>query len=173
MRVDSLLHRKWREIQLQPGTAGPGNMLGCCLIYFHFLWGKLSTRTVQCTVPETVLSSKFSSFIRDGTSPLLVCDHQYVHCTARSSSSPRRSGSSLYANSCRFIRFNFEIRAARVSEGTDERRDESVDHTEPPPPPVTKLIIALNHPLHPSTKNTFPCRGDGQGFSDLGRKSGK
>ena len=22
-------------------------MLGCCLIYFHFLWGKLSTRTVQ------------------------------------------------------------------------------------------------------------------------------
>ena len=21
-----------------PGTAGPGNMLGCCLIYFHFLW---------------------------------------------------------------------------------------------------------------------------------------
>ena len=47
VRVDSLPHRKWREIQQQPGTAGPGNMLGCCLIYFHFLWGKLSTRTVH------------------------------------------------------------------------------------------------------------------------------
>ena len=49
VRVDSLPHRKWREIQQQPGTAGPGNMLGCCLIYFHFLWGKLSTRTVLST----------------------------------------------------------------------------------------------------------------------------
>ena len=46
VRVYSLPHRKWREIQQQPGTAGPGNMLGCCLIYFHFLFGKLSTRTV-------------------------------------------------------------------------------------------------------------------------------
>ena len=46
VRVDSLPHRKWREIKQQPGTAGPGNMLGCCLIYFHFRWGKLSMRTV-------------------------------------------------------------------------------------------------------------------------------
>ena len=47
VRVDSLPHRKWREIQQQPGTAGPGNMLGYCLIFFHFLWGKLSTHTVH------------------------------------------------------------------------------------------------------------------------------
>ena len=47
VRVDSLPHRKWRDIQQQPGTAGPGNMLGCCLTFFHFLWGRLSTRTVQ------------------------------------------------------------------------------------------------------------------------------
>ena len=46
VRVDSLPHRKWKEIQQQPGTGGPGNMLGCCLISFHFRWGKLSTRTV-------------------------------------------------------------------------------------------------------------------------------
>ena len=37
VRVDSLPHRKWKGIKQQPGTAGPGNMLGCCLIYFHFL----------------------------------------------------------------------------------------------------------------------------------------
>ena len=46
VRVDSLPHRKWKEIKQEPGTAGPGNMLGCCLIYFHFRWGKLSTLTV-------------------------------------------------------------------------------------------------------------------------------
>ena len=31
-----MAHRKWKEIKQQPGTAGPGNMLGCCLVYFHF-----------------------------------------------------------------------------------------------------------------------------------------
>ena len=46
MRIDSLPHRKWKVTKPQPGTAGPGNMLGCCLISFHFLWGKLSTCTV-------------------------------------------------------------------------------------------------------------------------------
>ena len=33
-----MAHRKWKEIKQQPGTAGPGNMLGCCLLSFHFLW---------------------------------------------------------------------------------------------------------------------------------------
>ena len=47
VRVDSLPHGKWKEIKQQPGTAGPGNMLGCCLIFLHFPWGKLSTRTVE------------------------------------------------------------------------------------------------------------------------------
>ena len=47
VHIDSLPHRKWRETKQEPGTAGLGNMLGCCLISLHFLWGKLSTRTVQ------------------------------------------------------------------------------------------------------------------------------
>ena len=29
VHVDSLPHRKWKETKQQPGTAGPGNMLGC------------------------------------------------------------------------------------------------------------------------------------------------
>ena len=32
-----MAHRIWKETEQQPGTAGPGNMLGCCLISFHFL----------------------------------------------------------------------------------------------------------------------------------------
>ena len=32
-----MAHRSWRETKLLPGTAGPGNMLGCCLVSFHFL----------------------------------------------------------------------------------------------------------------------------------------
>ena len=33
-----MAHRKWKETKLQPGIAGPGNMLGCCLVSFQFLW---------------------------------------------------------------------------------------------------------------------------------------
>ena len=59
VRVDhSLPYRKWKEIKQQPGTAGPGNMLGCCLIYFHFRWGKLSTLTV---VLEISLAQNFDN----------------------------------------------------------------------------------------------------------------
>ena len=36
-RMGWMAHRKWEEAKQLPGTAGPGNMLGCCLIYFHFL----------------------------------------------------------------------------------------------------------------------------------------
>ena len=42
-----IAQRKWKDTKLQPGTAGPGNMLGCCLVYFHFLWAILSTSTVH------------------------------------------------------------------------------------------------------------------------------
>ena len=41
-----MAHRIWKETKLQPGTAGPGNMLGSCLFSFHFLWTILSTSTV-------------------------------------------------------------------------------------------------------------------------------
>ena len=47
VRINSLPHRKWKETKQQPGTAGPGNMLGCCLVSINFLWGKLSMRTVD------------------------------------------------------------------------------------------------------------------------------
>ena len=33
-----MAQRKWKEAKQLPGTAGPGNMLGCSLISFHFLW---------------------------------------------------------------------------------------------------------------------------------------
>ena len=49
----------------QPGTAGPGNMLGSCLISFHFLWGKLSTRTVgEAHFLKTVKTQLFYVFPR-------------------------------------------------------------------------------------------------------------
>ena len=43
-----MAHRIWKETKQQPGIARPGNMLGCCLVSFHFLWAILSTSTV-CT----------------------------------------------------------------------------------------------------------------------------
>ena len=42
-----MVNRKWKETKQEPGTAGPGKMLGCCLISFHFLWAILSTSSVQ------------------------------------------------------------------------------------------------------------------------------
>ena len=42
-----MAHRKWIETEQQPGTAEPGNMLGCCLNSFHFLWAILITSTVH------------------------------------------------------------------------------------------------------------------------------
>ena len=41
-----MAHMIWKETKQQPDTAGPGNMLGCCLVSFHFLWAILSTSTV-------------------------------------------------------------------------------------------------------------------------------
>ena len=37
-RMGWMAHRKWKEAKQLPDTAGPGNMLVCCLISFHFLW---------------------------------------------------------------------------------------------------------------------------------------
>ena len=33
-----IAHRKLKETKQEPGTAGPGNMLGCCLVSFYFLF---------------------------------------------------------------------------------------------------------------------------------------
>ena len=50
-----IAHRKWKETKLLPGTAGPGNRLGCCLIYLHFLWAILCPQAVL-DLPQTFTS---------------------------------------------------------------------------------------------------------------------
>ena len=40
------LPRTWKETKQEPGTAGPGSMLGCYFVSFHFLWAILSKSTV-------------------------------------------------------------------------------------------------------------------------------
>ena len=50
-RMGWMAHQKWKEAKQLPGTAGPGKMLGCCLISFHFLWAIHPIRPVQfCSV---------------------------------------------------------------------------------------------------------------------------
>ena len=46
-----MANRKWKDTKQEPGTAGPGNMLGCCLLYFHFLWAILCPQAVQLQLP--------------------------------------------------------------------------------------------------------------------------
>ena len=42
-----MAYRKWKETNVQPGTAGPSNMLGCSLVSFHFLWAILCPQAVD------------------------------------------------------------------------------------------------------------------------------
>ena len=42
-----MAHRKWKETKQLPGTARPGNMLGSCLVSFHFLWAILCPQAVH------------------------------------------------------------------------------------------------------------------------------
>ena len=49
-----MAHRKWKETKLQPVTAEPGNMLGCSLISFHFLWAIHPIRPVHVPYKKTI-----------------------------------------------------------------------------------------------------------------------
>ena len=53
-----IAHKKWKETKLQPGTAGPGNRLGSCLVSFHFLWAILCPQAVHWRI---VILSKSTS----------------------------------------------------------------------------------------------------------------
>ena len=73
-RMGWMAYRKWKECKQQPGTAGPGNMLGCCLIYFHFLWAIHPIRPVQIGLYITK-ASKLQSEVR--TRSLAVHPHLF------------------------------------------------------------------------------------------------
>ena len=61
--VLKMAHRIWKKTKQEPGTAGPGNMLGCCLVSFRFLSAILSTSTVVtanvCSVINFFIMSPF------------------------------------------------------------------------------------------------------------------
>ena len=42
-----MANRKWKETKQLPGTAGPGNMIGSCLVSFHFLWHPMSAGCID------------------------------------------------------------------------------------------------------------------------------
>ena len=47
-----MAHRKWKETKQKPGTSGAGNMLGSCLVSFHFLWAILCLQAVHYQMIE-------------------------------------------------------------------------------------------------------------------------
>ena len=54
-----IAHRQWKETKKEPGAAGPGNRLVCCLVSFYYLWAILCQHAVwddNCeTQPTTIL----------------------------------------------------------------------------------------------------------------------
>ena len=70
-----IAHRKWKENKQQPGTAEPGNRLGCCLVSFHFLWAILCPQAVKpiwlCRILD-ILSWQAEDCLRKKTSFLAM-----------------------------------------------------------------------------------------------------
>ena len=58
-----MAHRKWYENKQPPGTAGPGNMLGCCLVSFYFLWAIHPIRPLQSNECDCDRNRKLSSYL--------------------------------------------------------------------------------------------------------------
>ena len=55
-----MAHRIWKETNQEPGTAGPGNMLGSCFVSIHFMWAILSTSTVVVDEDDALLPTLLS-----------------------------------------------------------------------------------------------------------------
>ena len=70
--MECMSHRKRKETKQQPDTAGPGNILGCCLVSLRFLWDIHSIHPVENVekhwVPEIrKLPGKRTPFLLVGT----------------------------------------------------------------------------------------------------------
>ena len=61
-----MAHRKRKDTKLQPVTAGPGNMIGSCLVSFHFLWAILCPQAVEVMVRQNLPERKVKLFALKG-----------------------------------------------------------------------------------------------------------
>ena len=52
-----MAHRIGKETKQHPGTAAPDNMLGCCLVSFHFLLAILNRSTVNVNINVSPVSA--------------------------------------------------------------------------------------------------------------------
>ena len=73
-----MAHRKWKEAKQLPDTAGPGNMLGCCLIFFHFLWAIHPIRPVHLVKKIFLLRRRLSRATGDQSGAWIPKYQRYV-----------------------------------------------------------------------------------------------
>ena len=59
-----------KRTKQQPGTAGPGNMLRCCLVSFHFLWAILWPHPVRNVICELMSTKWKTDFERGMNAPV-------------------------------------------------------------------------------------------------------
>ena len=62
-----MTHRIWKETKQEPGTAGPGNMPGCCLVSLHFLCYMVAALYIVQWFKEKA-KTNFESKIREARS---------------------------------------------------------------------------------------------------------
>ena len=83
-----MTHRKWIETKQQPGTAGPGNTLGCCLNSLHFLWAFHPIRPVDPVLLVTKLRSTRIATLSASTLTMLMWIYYNCDITAEMTSGP-------------------------------------------------------------------------------------
>ena len=97
-RMGWMAHRKWKENKQQPGTAGPGNMPGCCLVSYHFLW---AIRPIR---PAMVIDLGSLTFRTSLISDIIFCNLQNLdQVRGREMRACRRQGVRDHASRRRHI----------------------------------------------------------------------
>ena len=85
-----MANRKWKATKLQPGTTGPGNLPGSCLVSFHFLWAILCPQAV-------LLTQQALSFMAVVPQPVSLAFASHIHILLPH----RRSSIDMYVVSLR------------------------------------------------------------------------
>ena len=70
--MECMTRRKWKETKPQPGTAGPGNRLGCCLVFSFPVGHPMSA---GCTSPVADYPAKEVTWFVGISVPLARWEH--------------------------------------------------------------------------------------------------
>ena len=107
--MEWMSHRKRKETKQQPGTARPGNILGCCLVYLRFLCNIHSIHSVQ-QIPAIMVQNRMRKTSRPNPvgPPCSRYRTRSPGCTGYSSRILQKRSAQLVLHSLKNTRMNIE-----------------------------------------------------------------